>query len=77
MECREMFARLSEYLDGELTDELCAEIRAHMGDCVPCQAFSRSLRNAVDLCRRLPATPLPEDVKRELAALLDHLPHRD
>jgi anti-sigma factor RsiW len=77
MDCQEMFARLSEYLDGELTAELCEEIRAHMGDCEPCQAFTRSLRNAVDLCRRLPATPLPEDVKQGLWALLDHLPHRD
>ena len=77
MDCKEMFARLSDFLDGELTAALCEEIRAHMDGCEPCQAFTRTLRDTVELCRQLPSTPLPADVKRELWALLDHLPHRD
>ena len=64
--CREMFARLSEYLDGELDAEICSRIEAHMGDCPPCEAFLESLRRTVNLARDLPEHELPEDFTREL-----------
>ena len=31
--CRELLARLSEYLDDELDEAACAEIESHMADC--------------------------------------------
>lgn len=64
--CREMFARLSEYLDGELDAEVCSGIDDHMEDCPPCQAFLESLRRTVDLSRELPDRELPEEMVREL-----------
>jgi len=64
--CREMFARLSEYIDGELDPEICAVIEGHMDDCAPCEAFLESLRRTVDLARDLPPHELPEGVAREL-----------
>ncbi len=72
-ECREMFARLSEYLDGELPENLCEEMKRHLADCTPCEAFVRTLKLTVDLCHGLPAKHLPDDVRAELRALL----HRD
>jgi anti-sigma factor RsiW len=70
MECRAMFARLSEFLDGELPSTLCAEVEAHVRGCRPCEAFVRILRLTVDLCRNLPMTPLPEESRQELRSLL-------
>ena len=64
--CREMFARLSEYIDGELDPEICAGIEGHMEGCPPCEAFLASLRRTVELTRDLPAHELPEDLAREL-----------
>lgn len=64
--CREMFARLSEYLDGELDPGICEEIESHLGDCPPCQAFLESLRRTVDLTRDLPVADLPEDLTRDV-----------
>jgi hypothetical protein len=32
-DCRHMLGDLSDYLDGEAADELCAEIEQHMADC--------------------------------------------
>ena len=64
--CREMFARLSEYLDGELDPEICSGIETHMGDCPPCEAFLASLRRTVELTRELPSHELPEGLAREL-----------
>jgi mycothiol system anti-sigma-R factor len=64
--CREIFARLSEYLDGELDPEVCAGLEEHMDDCPPCQAFLESLRRTVDLTRHLPGQELPEELRQEL-----------
>jgi len=71
MECRELLARLSEFLDGELKEEICREIQAHMEGCEPCQALSRTLKQTIELCRQLPSKPLPEPVKRSLLDLLE------
>lgn len=76
MECRELFARLSEFLDGELTADVCRELQEHLKGCPPCEAFARTLRTTVDLCHRLPPRPLPEDVKRDLRVLLDRVAQR-
>lgn len=71
--CLEVFERLSEYLDHELTPADCAHIEEHIHDCPPCIAFLESLKSCVkashDLLQRQPApTPLPEDVREKLAA---------
>ncbi len=75
MTCRELFERLSEYVDGELSQEICEEIRRHMEGCDPCVAFAKTLKTTADLCRRLPSHPIPPDVAADLrAALATHLP---
>ena len=64
--CRELFSRLSEYLDGELDASICEETETHLGDCPPCQQFLESLRRTVDWVRRLPEEAEPEAVRREV-----------
>ena len=49
--CREMFASLSDYIDGLADDPLSREMEKHLGDCKPCVAFLDSLKSAVDQCR--------------------------
>ena len=68
-ECREIFARLSEYLDEELDPAACTHLEAHMTDCPPCQAFLESLRRTVTLARDLPAPELPEEMRQKLLAV--------
>ncbi len=53
-ECRRMFAALSDYLDGTLPDELCRDMRRHIGNCEPCLAFVDALRSTVERVRKLP-----------------------
>ena len=64
--CKEIFARLSEYLDGELDADICTNLEGHMEDCPPCQAFLESLRRTIGLTRDLPGQTLPDDLKAEL-----------
>jgi len=64
--CRELFSRLSEYVDGELDPEICAGIENHMEGCAPCEAFVESLRRTIELTQRLPAHELPDEMIRDL-----------
>lgn len=48
VDCRELLAKLYAFLDGELDDGLCGDLRAHLEGCDPCrtnaefeQAFKR------------------------------------
>lgn len=61
--CLEIFARLSEYLDGDLPAEDCAEVEAHIADCPPCVEFLKDLRRSVEASHKfkLPADPAPVD----------------
>ena len=59
-ECRELFAGLSEYLDGRVEPETCDQMRNHIDACPACIEFLRSLRAAIDRCRALevPCNPI-------------------
>jgi RNA polymerase sigma-70 factor (ECF subfamily) len=53
--CKQIFANLSDYLDGALDDTLCKELERHMGGCEPCVAFLASLRNTIEETHSLPS----------------------
>lgn len=57
--CRELFAALSDYMDGLVDDAVCAEMGKHLRGCAPCEAFLASLENVVKQCRSYnpPCTP--------------------
>jgi RNA polymerase sigma-70 factor, ECF subfamily len=52
--CKAMFAELSNYLDEELDDSMCAELEKHMHGCEPCQAFLSTLESTILQCRQSP-----------------------
>lgn len=52
-ECRNLFANLSEYLDGRVEPRTCEQMRAHIEACPSCVAFLRDLRAAIDRCRSM------------------------
>jgi anti-sigma factor RsiW len=60
-ECKQVFARLSEYLDGELPADLCEQMNAHINGCAPCVEFVESLKKSIELTRglELSAEPAP------------------
>ena len=68
--CEEIFAVLSEYIDGELSQELCQAIRTHNGNCPACQAFVETFTKTLEIVRKQPAQPLPIAVRDELSASL-------
>jgi RNA polymerase sigma-70 factor (ECF subfamily) len=52
-ECRDLFANLSEYLDGRMEPLTCEQMREHIEACPTCVTFLRDLRSAIDRCRSL------------------------
>ena len=52
--CKQIFANLSDYLDGALDDTLCKELERHMRGCKPCEAFLTSLQNTIEQTHSLP-----------------------
>jgi len=50
-ECLDLFANLSEYLDGRVEPLTCDQMRGHIEACPACVAFLRDLRIAIDRCR--------------------------
>jgi RNA polymerase sigma-70 factor, ECF subfamily len=55
--CKQMFAELSDYLDDELDDSLCAELEKHVEGCEPCKAFLASLEETIRTCSAAPNEP--------------------
>ena len=61
---------MSEYLDGELNDAACTEIRKHLLECPSCKECFESLKKTVDLCNKLPDQTIPEEIGRRLRVIL-------
>ncbi len=69
--CRHLLAGLSEYLDGEASAELCAEIQKHTADCDRCRVVINTLRKTVELYHRLPQPEFPGDARERLYKSLE------
>jgi RNA polymerase sigma-70 factor (ECF subfamily) len=68
-ECRDLFANLSEYLDGRVEPLSCDQMRRHIEACPSCVVFLRDLRAAIDRCRTL-EIPCDPGVAPRLRAVL-------
>lgn len=71
MKCKEMLGALSDYIDGELEERLCAQIEAHMRDCPGCRVMVDTLHKTVVLYRTHGQVEVPSDVRSRLFAVLD------
>jgi anti-sigma factor RsiW len=60
----DLLRELPNYLDGQISAELRAEIERHIADCENCRVVD-TLRKTVELYRRLPPA-LPETAREQL-----------
>ena len=68
--CRDYISGLSDYLDGELDPQLCAEIEKHLGECENCRIMVDTLRQTVKLCREGREDKLPPSLEAKLNDVL-------
>jgi anti-sigma factor RsiW len=70
MHCKDMLGTLSDYVDGELETQFCAEIERHMATCGNCRAVVDTLRKTVYLYREHGHEQVPEEARDRLYATL-------
>ena len=68
--CRNLLSQLSDYIDGELEETLCAEIEQHMADCPDCRAVVNTLEKTIELYRNTERAEVPIDVQSRLYKVL-------
>ena len=64
--CLNILKQLSAYLDNDLSADVCAEIRTHIGACPNCEVFVESLRQTIRLCQHHPAHSLTTTERSQL-----------
>jgi predicted anti-sigma-YlaC factor YlaD len=70
--CRDLLELISEYVDGDLAGELCAELELHLKGCDNCRIVVDTMRKTVFLVHANNEHPiLPEDVRKRLYKCLD------
>jgi predicted anti-sigma-YlaC factor YlaD len=68
--CAEYIGELSDYLDGEVSPELCEEIEKHIGQCENCRIMVDTLKQTVTLCREGRREKLPAELEGKLNNML-------
>jgi predicted anti-sigma-YlaC factor YlaD len=78
-ECKKLLGLLSDYIDGEVSSELCQEIERHVAECQNCRVVVDTLRKTISLYQTSsdPAV-MPAEVRERLYRTLnleDYLKH--
>ena len=72
LSCQIILNNLSDYLDGELEPELCADIERHIDTCQDCQVVINTLKKTIQLYQvRDRDETLPPEMWRRLYAKLN------
>ncbi len=70
--CRHMLGVLSDYVDGDLASELCADLERHLQTCPNCTVVVNTLRKTIELYQEMSDTdPLPQEIRQRLFVKLD------
>jgi len=68
--CQALKEQLSEYIDGQVEDALCAEIEAHLAGCDNCRILVDTLRKTILLYRQQSPADMPSEVRERLYQVL-------
>lgn len=71
MTCQELADILLDYVAGELAQEHCAVIRSHLEACPECVHFVQTYQLTIQVTRRLPPAPLPDELLKRLQRALE------
>ena len=65
--CKDLLGTLSDYVDGSLQQELCAELEKHLAGCENCRVVVNTLRKTVELYRELgESEEISEEIRNRL-----------
>ncbi len=64
--CKKIMKCLSDYIDGEVSENLCKMVEQHLEQCFECRCIVNSLKNIVELLHQLPEEHIPEEMEKKL-----------
>lgn len=70
-DCKRMLSELSDYIDGELADELCEQLEEHLKGCENCRIMLDSLTKTVRIYCEGKEKSLPDAVRSSLRNALE------
>jgi len=69
--CKTFLDDVSDYIDGDLTEELKVSLEAHLAKCPDCWVIFDETRKTVEIFQNLDCHPLPQDVHDRLLGALN------
>ena len=69
--CKSLLDELSDFVDGELSQELRISLEAHLAKCPDCWVTLDETRRTVEISRSVNCHPLPDDVHQRLLSALE------
>lgn len=71
-DCHKLLGSLSDYVDGDLVGELCAELERHLSDCENCRVVVDTLKKTVYLYHATTqSVEVPSEVRERLYKRLE------
>lgn len=71
-DCRHLLGSLSDFLDGDLESDICAQIERHLAECPNCKIVVDTLQKTVSLYHTTSQQDaVPEDVRQRLFRRLE------
>ena len=71
-DCRKLLGSISEYVDGELSEELCSALEHHLEDCEDCRIVVDTMKKTVYLYHATAENVnIPSDIRQRLYKKLD------
>lgn len=70
MHCKDLLKILSDYVDGELDQSLCADVEEHLKGCDPCRVVVDTTKKTIALFRDNLPYEIPLEAKERLHRLL-------
>ncbi len=70
MDCKEILAALSDYVDGDLDPGLYRALKEHLADCNPCQLVVDNVRHTITVYKSGRPVELPPELRDRLRRAL-------
>lgn len=73
-DCSDVLDRIYAYLDGELDEDLCGDIRKHLDECGPClkeYGLDRIVKQLV--ARHCGCDPVPDDLRSRVMSRIEQV----
>lgn len=64
--CKKIMECLSDYMDGEASEQLCKMVEKHIEECEECKCMVENIKITIEMLRALPEEEIPEDIEKSV-----------